>query len=153
MYRKFIALIIASAIAVTGLTAAPARADEDAARVIAGLAALALLGAALRDRDDDAGGHVARPHRPPAVAGPMPYRPEPWRGYRDRALPGHCLREVRSGRGQTARFLGKHCVEQHYRQAHALPRACLERTWTRSRIRSGYDLGCLRTRGYRLRRH
>ncbi|MDW3118383.1 MAG: hypothetical protein R8G60_11815 [Roseovarius pacificus] len=48
-HRQFIAAVLAAAVAVTGMTAAPARADNDAAKVIAGVAALAVLGAAMSD--------------------------------------------------------------------------------------------------------
>jgi len=43
MHRKFIALILATAMAITGLSAAPARADGDTARIFAGLALLAII--------------------------------------------------------------------------------------------------------------
>src|SRR6056297_1962117 len=49
LYRKFIATVLGAAVAVTGLTAAPARADNDAAKVIAGVAALAIIGAAVAE--------------------------------------------------------------------------------------------------------
>lgn len=49
LHRQFIAAVLAAAVAVTGLTAAPARADNDAAKVIAAVAALAIIGAAVAD--------------------------------------------------------------------------------------------------------
>ncbi len=49
IHRQFIATVLAAAVAMTGLTAAPARADNDAAKVIAGVAALAIIGAAVAD--------------------------------------------------------------------------------------------------------
>lgn len=49
LHRHFIAAVLAAAVAVTGLTAAPARADNDAAKIIAGVAALAIIGAAVAD--------------------------------------------------------------------------------------------------------
>ena len=53
MYRRFIAIILASAVAVTGLSSAPARADgDDVLKVLGGLAALAAIGVAI-DRYDD----------------------------------------------------------------------------------------------------
>lgn len=156
MHRRFIALIIAAAVAVTGLSAAPARADEDAARLIAGLAALALLGAAIRSHNKDNDGYVARRTSPP-VTGPMPHRPELWRKYRRHdgrwVLPGHCLRELRTGHGQVARFLGKHCLDTNYRHARSLPPMCRERLWTQTRVRNGYDVQCLRQKGYQIARH
>ncbi|MDK3016820.1 hypothetical protein [Pseudodonghicola flavimaris] len=55
MHRKFIALIsgLAVAVALTGASAAPARADgSDAAKIFAGLAALAIIGAAIDNAND-----------------------------------------------------------------------------------------------------
>lgn len=51
MHRKFIALIIGAALTVTSLTAAPAQAQNrgETAAIIAGVAALAIVGAALAD--------------------------------------------------------------------------------------------------------
>ena len=54
IYRKFIATILAASIAITGFTAAPARADsDDYVKVIAGIAALAVIGSVIADKDDD----------------------------------------------------------------------------------------------------
>ncbi len=54
IYRKFIATILAASIAITGFTAAPAQADSnDYVKVIAGIAALAIIGSAIADKDDD----------------------------------------------------------------------------------------------------
>ncbi|GHG83794.1 hypothetical protein [Pseudodonghicola xiamenensis] len=49
MHRKFIALVsgLAVAVALTAASTAPARADNDAAKVLAGIAALAIIGAAI----------------------------------------------------------------------------------------------------------
>lgn len=63
MHRKFIALVIAAALAVTGINAAPAEARDraEAAAVIAGVAALAIIGAALaNDRARRNDGYVSR---------------------------------------------------------------------------------------------
>ncbi|MEM7091269.1 MAG: hypothetical protein AAF496_17075, partial [Pseudomonadota bacterium] len=50
MHRKFIALIVSSAIAITGFSALPARAG-DTERLLGGLAALTILGIALHQRE------------------------------------------------------------------------------------------------------
>ncbi|HBS49482.1 MAG TPA: hypothetical protein DEA05_05040 [Rhodobacteraceae bacterium] len=150
MHRKFIALIVATAVAVTGLSAAPARADEDTARIIAGIAALALLGAAIREhnRDDDPP-VVHRPTRP-GTTGTMPHRPNLWAD--SCALPAQCLREHRVGCGERITVLGARCLNRHYRHAGQLPQQCRERVWTRNGLRQGYDPRCLRQNGYRLAR-
>ena len=52
-YKSFIASIMAAAIALTTFSAAPARAGDDAAKIIAGVAALAIIGAAIADSKND----------------------------------------------------------------------------------------------------
>lgn len=54
-HRSFIALVsgLALVVAITGATAAPARAGDDAARIFAGLVGLAILGAAIEDSRND----------------------------------------------------------------------------------------------------
>jgi len=50
MSRKFISLIVAASIAVTGLTAAPAQANErDLARALATIAGVAIVGVAINE--------------------------------------------------------------------------------------------------------
>lgn len=54
MSRKFITIILSAAIAVTGFTAPPARAgDDDIAKWIAGAAALAIIGAAINEKNNN----------------------------------------------------------------------------------------------------
>jgi len=66
MHRKFIAIVLGAALAVTGLSSAPVRAQDrgETAAIIAGVAALAIIGAAVasdrkKDRRND---YVARGH-------------------------------------------------------------------------------------------
>ena len=70
-HRSFIALIsaLSLAVAITGASAAPARAGDDTARVLAGIAALAIIGAAIEESRDDRA-HVVQQrkvivHQPP----------------------------------------------------------------------------------------
>ncbi|RBI76993.1 hypothetical protein DQW77_03110 [Roseovarius sp. TE539] len=59
MPRNFIAIILAAAVAVTSLSAAPARAgSDDFARALAGVAAVAIIGSAIANNNRD--GHVSR---------------------------------------------------------------------------------------------
>lgn len=56
MHRKFIAIVLGAALAVTGLSTTPVRAGDrgDTAAIIAGVAALAIIGAAVsNDRKHD----------------------------------------------------------------------------------------------------
>ena len=96
MSGRFISLILAASVAVTGLTAAPAQAgDRDVARALAALAGIAVLGAAIHDAQKNkryiAPQHYTRPvygerrhhkahkrHKRHAIA-ERAY----WRGYND----------------------------------------------------------------------
>ena len=52
MSGKFISLIMAASLAVTGMTAAPAQAsDKDVARALAAIAGIAIIGAAIHDNN------------------------------------------------------------------------------------------------------
>ncbi|WP_300549723.1 hypothetical protein [Roseovarius sp.] len=56
MHRKFIAIVLGAALAVTGLSSAPVRAQDrgETAAIVAGVAALAILGATVaNDRKHD----------------------------------------------------------------------------------------------------
>ena len=148
MHRKFIALILASALAITGLSAAPARADGDAARIFAGLAALAIIGAALeRSRKQTT---VTKQYIQPAH--PQPVRPQPTRPLPSyvarRDLPTSCLR-TRSVNGQWRNLYGARCLQNTYAHTNSLPYACQLGYWDGQRNRIGYEPLCLRERGYR----
>lgn len=173
MHRKFITLIIAASLAVTGLSAAPARADaEDAAKVIAGVAALAILGAAIADAKDDNDrvtrnrGHLRndsrkrghgkkwdhrrghdqwdKRHRSNNHARPLPKR------VKRKLLPGACKTEVRVRGGDRLSGFGRHCLQRNYGYANSLPSAC--KTHVRGRhgkLRTIYQGRCLYRHGYR----
>lgn len=57
-FKTFMSTLMAAAVALTSISAAPARADNDTAKIIAGAAALAIIGMAVADSNDDR--HVAR---------------------------------------------------------------------------------------------
>ncbi|MEY8839332.1 hypothetical protein AB9K41_09920 [Cribrihabitans sp. XS_ASV171] len=152
MHRKFIALIVSTAIAVTGLSAAPARA-ADPHDILGGIAALAIIGAAInhydkkRDRE--------RSYQPPVTRNqpvydrhhdrPARQLPERVRRYN---LPSECLRQFDSlGRRPV---LGSRCLERNYRWAHKLPRGCEVAVREGRGHRRAYDMRCLRQQGYRV---
>ncbi|WP_425044373.1 hypothetical protein [Primorskyibacter sp. S87] len=157
MHRKFIALIVSLAMAVTGMSivAAPAQADQDVAKIIAGLTALALIGVAIdrhNHRKDQVTSHSVQPATPPRGQGTRGNRVQP-RPLPDRvaryALPRHCLR---TGPGGQA-VLSRRCLQRSYGYAGTLPKSCRVRHWDRERTRKGYSVQCLKNRGYRLTRH
>lgn len=167
MSRKFISLVLAAAVAVTGLAAAPARADEkDFARALAGIAALAIIAKALdeksdrdRARRDDAyrqretiprDNHVGRGYGYGHRDDRLHPRPLPDRVSR-KTLPGQCLFSVNTRKGERYVF-GKRCLNHSYAHAHQLPRSCETRLRGEGKGRDVYSAGCLREHGYTLAR-
>lgn len=59
-HKHFIALVLATAISITALAPAPARAGHDTARIIVGVAALALIGAAIAEANNRRDIYVTR---------------------------------------------------------------------------------------------
>ncbi|MEQ8896391.1 MAG: hypothetical protein RID23_04815 [Roseovarius sp.] len=59
-FKRFITSIMAAAMALTVLSSAPARADNDTAKIIAGAAALAIIGLAIKDANDNDNYYVSR---------------------------------------------------------------------------------------------
>lgn len=135
-HRQFIAAVLAAAVAVTGMTAAPARADNDAAKVIAGVAALAVLGAAMSDAR-----HRDRPkviyRSPPAYGHNKHYTKQRHHKARDRY-------ERRDNRWN--RHNNRGGVVPHARGRVALPHACIVRN---TGGRAVYSARCLERYGYR----
>ncbi len=161
MHRKFIAMICASALAVTAFTA-PARADDDVAKMIAGLAVLAIIGAAINDHNDNDTVVVqrrAQPYYPPqnhghsySVRPPQVVQPKPLpRQITRYDLPRSCLKTVRRGRDEF-KILGGNCLQNNYRLTDSLPKACKVQVQGNKGTRAGYKPHCLRERGYNLSR-
>jgi len=176
MYRKFIALIVGTAIAVTGASAS-ARADsQDLAKVLFGVAALAMIGKAIEDRKDRKEQEQAaqQTYQPPYHAQPnypqptyprptyprptysqghgypIPPRPMPPQVSRY-DLPGQCIRTYTVNRTYL-RLLGSDCLRQSYRYSGALPEACKFHFRDHTGSHTGYEPVCLRDRGYRIAR-
>lgn len=166
MHRKFIAFIISAAMAVTAFTA-PARADgQDVAKVLAGIAALAIIGKVINDHNDNK--TVTRNvYQTPPRYQPVPpryqpvpprYQPGPPRYVTPRPvppavsrfnLPGHCLRAYPVNR-RTLRLFDAGCLQRSYSHARSLPYACQYQFSDRRGSHTGYEPVCLRERGYRI---
>lgn len=141
MHRKFIALILATGLAISGLAAAPARADGDTARLFAGLAALALIGVAIQKQ-----------HKRRAVTRNQALQPLPLPQQVTRLdLPQRCLRS-RSVNGRQRNLFGAGCLKRNFAHSGSLPNECRLGYWNGDRNRAGYDPRCLRERGYRFAR-
>lgn len=142
MHRKFIAFVLATSMAITGLSAVPARADSETARLLAGLALLGLIGAAIHDSQKDRA--VTRSYST------LPARPLP-NSVSRLNLPQNCLRS-RWVNGRQRNLFGAGCLKNNYAFTRSLPSACQLGYWDGNRNRTGYEPVCLRERGYRFAR-
>lgn len=155
LHRKFIALVAGLSIAITGLSVAPAAADQDdTARALAAILGLAIVGAAIHNsrKDDD---RVTRhdSYRPDYRPDHRPVRPRPLppRADNRKLLPQACLRTFQTRQGNINGF-GDRCLSKNYRYSNSLPRACEVRFRNRNGYGLGYDARCLRHQGYQLAR-
>lgn len=133
--RRSTALVAAAALAVAGLAPAPARADDDLKRFLAGAAGLVILYSVLQ-----AGrGAGAAPDR---HVRPHPYPPR----QRPIALPARCAVEVVSrGRGRHPDTLyGARCLERSGFDTRTLPRQCRVTLRSDGGSRAAFDGQCLR---------
>lgn len=104
-HKHFIAAILAAAISITALSSAPARAGNDTAKIIAGVAALAIIGAAVADASRDRNVYVTR-------------NAYPHRGYGWQARRNH-VRQERLGRHwQQHQHQRQHRHHRHHRHHH-----------------------------------
>ena len=162
MSRKFIAAVVSAALLVTTIGNAPARADEDLARLLATVVGVAIVGAVISNKlDDDKDDRVTRknPDRDGIIrqatprgdvirradAGAFPRRANRY------LLPGDCLRSFETRDGRT-RVFGKKCLQQNYRFTNDVPRACKVKFRANGKKRNGYGARCLRRSGYQLAR-
>jgi len=150
MHRKFIALVVASAIAITGISVSKARA-ADAHDILGGLAAIAIIGAAVnhynKEKHRD---RVARQYNPvhPAPKPRHDVRPLPPRVARY-DLPQKCLR-IYEQYSKKRPLLRPKCLERHYKFADSLPKQCEVGFWDGKKVKRAYEPACLRQRGYRV---
>lgn len=171
MHRTFIAFVLSSAVAVTGLTAAPAHAgNDDVAKWIAGAAALAIIGAAIVDHnknDKSQPNHGYTPgyghghnnqHTPyynndqGHAGGATVHAPKPHH-YNSRALPRSC-RVTKTVVGREIKAFSRHCLKRNNVDVRTMPRDCAIKLQDREtgKRRVIYAQGCLRKKGYTLAR-
>ncbi|PCH66490.1 MAG: hypothetical protein COC12_12995 [Rhodobacteraceae bacterium] len=159
MHRKFITLVLSAALAIAGLSAAPARAGNDTAKLFAGLAALALIGAAIQSNKRNQYVVSRNPPYTPPVTVTRPihtphtsyYSKPPAPRINRLDLPGGCLR-AKSVNGRQRNLFGNRCLETAYAFNGTLPRACRLGYWNGANSRIGYEPQCLREYGYRFTR-
>ncbi|WP_298259645.1 hypothetical protein [uncultured Litoreibacter sp.] len=135
MTRQFIAALLSLSLGFSAMSTAPARADEDVVKVIAGLALLGIIAsAAKKDKREVATQHRHRPHHT---------RP---RHAKKKIAPHRCLREQWTHRGVRDVY-GARCMKNNAR--HALPRNCKRTIDTRHGVRKFYTPHCLRKNGWK----
>ncbi|MEX0311444.1 MAG: hypothetical protein AB3N17_14505 [Tateyamaria sp.] len=144
--RQFIAAVAAAAIAITGFSAAPARANDDqVGAALAALLGLAIVGAVIHDKNKDK-------KRRQTVNVPAPVHPKPIPPRVNRKLlPQQCLRSFNTHQGK-ARIFGQRCLNNNYQFARNLPAACHRQVWTDRGWRAGFGARCLKKHGYQLAR-
>ncbi|WP_170582511.1 hypothetical protein [Ruegeria arenilitoris] len=151
MHRKFIALVVATAVAITGVSASQAKA-ADAHDILGGLAAIAIIGAAVnhynkekrKERVTRQNNYV---HQPQNVR-PDHIRPLPRRVARY-DLPQRCLKTY-NGYSKKRPLLGPNCLEKHYKHANSLPQQCKVGFWDGKKVKRAYEPACLLQKGYRV---
>ncbi|WP_170457356.1 hypothetical protein [Ruegeria arenilitoris] len=151
MHRKFIALVVATAVAITGVSASQAKA-ADAHDILGGLAAIAIIGAAVNHynkekRKESVTRQNNYVHQPQNVR-PDHIRPLPRRVARY-DLPQRCLKTY-NGYSKKRPLLGPNCLEKHYKHANSLPQQCKVGFWDGKKVRRAYEPACLRQKGYRV---
>ncbi|NOE28042.1 hypothetical protein [Ruegeria sp. HKCCD6157] len=149
MHRKFIAFIVATAVAITGVSATQARA-ADAKDILGGLAAIALIGAGVHyyNKEKKKDRATRQQTYTPAPYTPQPVRPLPPRVARY-DLPQRCLRTF-NGYSQDHPLLGPKCLKKHYKHANSLPQECKVGFWNGQKVKRAYEPACLRQKGYRV---
>ncbi|MGY9047072.1 hypothetical protein P775_18490 [Puniceibacterium antarcticum] len=176
MSRKFITTLLAAAVALTGLTAAPAwAANNDALLRTLGIGTgLLIVGAAIKNANDhdkrkekDRREERDRNDVPFGSAGNFGHhnqgngyghdnrgggfghdkRGGKFDRYRE-PLPGRCLIETRDG----PRAFEAHCLSKRYSDSNKLPDFCRSKVRTRQGRVSAYDARCLSNSGFEIAR-
>lgn len=155
MTKKLMATVLAAALAMTSISAAPAMAKpNDGVRILQGLAALYIISRVVQDSND---------HRPEATPTRRDHRPTSNRirdhrptGHRTRDhrpkvdLPRGCLRSFYAGHHEV-RAYGVRCINKHAPHL-SLPLQCKRRIATDHGRRVVFTKRCLRQHGYRAAR-
>ena len=133
MQRYLIHATAAAALLLASLAAAPAKANDDLFRIIAGVTAIAIIGSAL---SNDA---RARPHH--STRHDPHFNQRGARGHA--AVPAQCVR-THYRHGRAVRVVDERCAQRFSRQAAA---SCMVTRWDRGQRVSYYDRRCLQRHG------
>lgn len=140
MTKKLMTLLLSASLAVTSITATPARANEDVGKVLAGIAALAIIGTAVNKHK-----HRKEEKRVTRKAPSQNWAPVPQRRNVKRA-PQKCLRNIWTHRGNREVF-GARCMIQN--STAQLPSRCLRQVKVKQGPSQFYSKQCLRQNGWR----
>jgi len=160
IHRQFIAIVAALAIAITGVSAVPARAgDNEVAAAIAVLLGLAVVGTAINKRNDDKKArqhaYTPKPRVTPNHVAPrknhIAPRPLP-REVNRKVLPQRCLQNLQTHKGRTIQAFGQRCLNRHYQFSKSLPQQCGRRVWSDRGAGYAFAARCLNKHGYQLAR-
>lgn len=157
MFKPLLAGITAISLTLSSTTPLQAQGldRDDMGKLLIGLAAVAVIGAAIEENRDRDRSNSTPVHETPQWGGIN--RNNSWsdlnRQHQSsqnsrRVLPHACLRTVETRFG-SQRLFGKRCLERNYRHVNRLPDRCAVRLYTTDGPRSGYDPLCLREQGYR----
>lgn len=149
MTRQFIAALLSLSLGFSAMTTAPARADEDVIKVIAGLALLGILvNAANKNKNREVAVEQPRnqryTQRAPLRRVERHTRHTPQRPV-EKIAPRRCLREQWTHRGQR-KVYDALCMKNNTR--YALPLNCIRTIDTRKGVRKFYAPQCLRGNGW-----
>lgn len=131
--------------------------NDDVAKALAGLALIAIVGAALADNNGRAQVQVTPPQTYPNrredVRGHDDHRRDNW-GHNARRvapLPEACSIEL-SRHGETRELYNSRCLRRTYANFDALPSDCQTTYHQNGHSRNGFNASCLRQYGYRAER-
>ncbi len=149
MTKGLIATVLAASIALTGMSAAPARALDsgELGRLMLGAGALIIIGRAITENNRRYRAPVTRyydhDHYAPYRGGSNIYVKPRYK----KVVPSACLRENHWGNGPR-HYFGRHCLSKYMRNYASLPGFCRTIVWTNRGQQSVYSARCLRRNGW-----
>lgn len=148
--RAAMVAAISAALALTPITATPARAGEDKTGAIAAATILALITAGIIASNTKPGFSYSKPevhYRPPHYGGRKPPQID-----RRKLLPAQCEFQITRGRDRGTYF-GKRCLKRNFSYWTHLPARCEKHIDLRGRPdRRGFESNCLARYGYKAAR-
>ncbi len=127
---------------------------EDVGKLLIGLAAVAVIGAAIEENRDRRSADRSTPAHDTTQRNGI-NRNNNWSDLNHqnqshnarRTVPYECLRTVETRFGEQ-RLFGRRCLERNYRHVNRLPDRCAVQLYTSRGPVRGYDPLCLREQGY-----